>query len=193
MKTSTLIICSVFTVLFPLLFMFLTNRSLKKQKIEYYSIIYGLELDTIRIKYYLDKNHFNNFPLIRKEIEETISLVDGEYINLKRIKVNRYKIFDFNQVQDNINTFKELENCKDTLVKKLFFDLRTVKAKIAYTRSPVLCKLNGIYANIQFLIFIVLYKVFKVLNYDNYKNKGGNIPMDKEKNYFKRNQRLHYL
>lgn len=193
MKTSTLIIFSVFTVLFQLIFMFLTNRSLKKQEIEYYSIIYGLELDTIRIKYYLDKNHFKNFPLIRKEIEETISLVEDEYVNLKRIKVNRYKIFDLNQVQENINTIKEIENCKDTVVKDLFFDLRNVKAQIAHTRSPLLCKLNGIYASIQFLIFIVLYKMFKILNYDKHKNQRGNIPIDKEKNCFKRNQKLHYL
>lgn len=197
METSSFIVLSLLSVLCSVilqsLLIFIMNKFRNKQKIECYSTIYGLELDTIKIKYYLNKNHFENYPLIRKEIEETISLVNGEYINLKRIKVNRYKIFDINQVKENIDTLEEFEKCKDKVVRNLFFDLRNVKSKIAYTRSPLLCTLNGIYASIQFLIIIVLDKVFKLLNYDKFKNQGGNMTIDKEKNSFKRNQRLHYL
>lgn len=179
-------------VMIPVIFIMLTNRLYKKDIVEYQSRIYGLRLDEVKIQYFINKQRFEKYPLIEKEIEHVISIVDNEYVDINRIKVIRYRIFDLKPLKENLNIIKEIDSCDDKFVKKIYTNIKEISTEIAHIRSPFICYLNIVCESIQIFGLFFVFKIFKFINSNKKGKSNKNIPTNRQMNLLKKDQKLRY-
>ena len=109
------------TLIIPTIVLYLVNRSYRKEIIAKCSNIYGLELDTARIQFEILKKtyKFKDYPIIEKTIKDMVYLSKNCYIDLEKIKIKRYKIFDLHPIYESLRLMDEIDACNNKEVVEL--------------------------------------------------------------------------
>ena len=147
-----IIIISLIIIIVPPIFIILSNLDYRKTIISECSQVYGIELNTISVKYTILEDRVAKYPMMNKEIKRLIKL--------EKLVVGKFKISDLVPLCKSIQLFNEIEECKDKGVIDLFDDVREMNHKIATVRSPLKCKINGMKSKIQFFIILIIVKLF---------------------------------
>lgn len=151
------------TIVIPTILLYLTNRSYKKEIFMKCSSIYGLQLDTIRIRYeHIKKDFdFSKFPMIESNILKMISLQKNCYIDMKNLKMKRYRIFKLHELLNSFKLMDEVEKCDDEHVLYLLVEVSEINKKISKVRFPFKVKINKLFINIQIFLLYIAVTVLK--------------------------------
>lgn len=155
-----IIIISLIIIIVPPIFIILSNLDYRKTIISECSQVYGIELNTISVKYTILEDRGAKYPMMNKEIKRLIKLEKDKYVDINKLVVGKFKISDLVPLCKSIQLFNEIEECKDKGVIDLFDDVREMNHKIATVRSPLKCKINGMKSKIQFFIILIIVKLF---------------------------------
>ena len=155
-----IIIISLIIIIVPPIFIILSNLDYRKTIISECSQVYGIELNTISVKYTILEDRVAKYPMMNKEIKRLIKLEKDKYVDINKLVVGKFKISDLVPLCKSIQLFNEIDECKDKGVIDLFDDVREMNHKIATVRSPLKCKINGMKSKIQFFIILIIVKLF---------------------------------
>lgn len=154
------------TLIIPTAFIFLTNKNYQKEVIAKCSHIYGLETNTLRIKFELLKknNKIAEYPLIEKEILDLLSLEKNRYIDIKKLKMRRYKVFNISPIIKLVDLMDEMKRCEDKDVIDLLIESSKLINKISAVRFPYKIKVNKFFHKVQEIMlryFILMFESYK--------------------------------
>lgn len=155
-----IILISVIIIVTPPIFIILRYLDYRKTIIKECSQIYGIELNTIKIKTTMLEEDLTKYPSMNKMIKRIASLELNKYIDIKRLVVNRFRIFDLMPLCKSIELFNEIEGCANKSVIDLFDEVREISQKLTILRAPFRCKINSIKARMQLYIILAIVKCF---------------------------------
>lgn len=164
MKLNILIFLASFSILVPTVFIIRINKEYRKMILKEASEIYGLEINTIKIKYEILKNEFKECPKMAERIENLISFEKNKRIDLKKVKVSTFRVFDFKPIKYFLETMSEFDKCNNEDVKKLFCDSIELNRKIAMVASKNRYRINKLKSRIQDLILVIAYHFISLLS-----------------------------
>lgn len=157
MELNVLILLASFSLLIPAVFIIMVNLEYKKMILNEASEVYGLQINTIKIKYEILKDEFKECPRMAQKIENLIGFEKDKRIDLEKVKVSTFKIFDFKPIKYFLETMSEFEKCNNEDVKNLFCDSIELNRKIAIIASKNRYRINKLKSRIQDLILVLAY------------------------------------
>lgn len=151
------------TLIIPTIVLYLVNRSYRKEIIAKCSNIYGLELDTARIQFEILKKtyKFKDYPIIEKTIKDMVYLSKNCYIDLEKIKIKRYKIFDLHPIYESLRLMDEIDACNNKEIVELLNRVLKINKKIGKVRFPYFVKINRFLFNLQMMLIAIVVIIFK--------------------------------
>lgn len=161
MNTELLYIIGFILLIIALILCARTSALSRKITVQSSSLVYGIKLNTLRIEYNLIKKNVQNYKLINEAICKVISLEKDSYVDIERLKMKRYHIWDIESLTKSIKVCIEVMKCTDERVINLFNETLEVNKKIAKIRFPIKCKINEMCGKIQLCLVLLLIKIFK--------------------------------
>ncbi|MFR6667340.1 MAG: hypothetical protein ACLUQX_14530 [Thomasclavelia spiroformis] len=89
-----IIIISLIIIIVPPIFIILSNLDYRKTIISECSQVYGIELNTISVKYTILEDRVAKYPMMNKEIKRLIKLEKDKYVDINKLVVGKFKISD---------------------------------------------------------------------------------------------------
>lgn len=83
------------------------------------------------------------------------------YIDLEKIKIKRYKIFDLHPIYESLRLMDEIDACNNKEVVELLNRVLKINKKIGKVRFPYFVKINRFLFNLQMMLIAIVVTIFK--------------------------------